>query len=109
MTETDVVWAYSKTLAVILVNLLVAHAAAPYLVRRMEPILPLLTLLGSILLLVAGIGRLGWSIQTIDGTSAPERLNDSLFWLFSQLGAFAIFLEWSLRWRAAKSQPASRS
>jgi hypothetical protein len=51
-------------------------------------------LVGSALLLVVGIGRLGWSIQTIDGHSPPERLDQVLFLILSLAGTFLLVFEY---------------
>jgi hypothetical protein len=39
---------------------------------------------------VAGIGRLGWSIQTIGGKSPPERLDQAIFFALSLSGTFLL-------------------
>ena len=54
---------------------------------------PFLFLCGTGALLVAGIGRLGWDIQTIDGHSPAEKLDQNIFLVLSLLGTFFIFLE----------------
>ena len=43
-------------------------------------------------LLWAGIGKLGWSIQTIDGKTLPERSNIAIFWILSHVGTFLLFV-----------------
>src|SRR5688572_20928973 len=45
---------------------------------------------GAGLLLAAGIGRLGWAIQTIGGTSAPEVLDRRIFTALSHVGTFLV-------------------
>ena len=54
----------------------------------------LATLIGTIVLLTAGIGKLGWEIQSYSGANPPELLNDNLFFFLSHLGMFLIFIEW---------------
>jgi|SRR3990172_10357439 len=49
-------------------------------------------LLGTGILLVAAIGRLGWSIQTIGGATAQETLDQSIFFYSSLLGTFLLVL-----------------
>ena len=56
----------------------------------------ILVCLGSALLLVAGIGKLGWSIQTYGGTTPAENLNERIFLVLSHLGTFLIFVDISL-------------
>lgn len=51
-----------------------------------------LLIVSTVVLLIAGIGKLGWSIQTWDGESMPEHLNDVLFWAFSHIGTFLLFI-----------------
>jgi hypothetical protein len=51
-------------------------------------------LLGSGLLLAAGIGRLGWSIQTWSGDSQAERLDQFIFLFLSLLGTFLMTFEY---------------
>ncbi len=52
------------------------------------------TLVGTIALLTAGLGKLGWEIQSYSGTNPPEILNDKLFLFLSHFGRFLIFVEW---------------
>ena len=53
-------------------------------------------LLGSGLLLVAAIGRLGWGIQTWGGDSPAERLDQRVFLVLSLLGTFLLVFEFFL-------------
>lgn len=50
-------------------------------------------IIGVGLLLVATIGRLGWSIQTFDGNTLGEKLNIWIFWIISCLGTFLLFVD----------------
>ena len=51
-------------------------------------------LLGSGLLLVAGIGRLGWPIQTWNGESQAEGLDMDVFLVLSLFGTFLVVFEY---------------
>ncbi len=53
----------------------------------------LFLIVGTGLLLVAGIGKLGWSIQTWDGETSAEKLNDCIFWIASYIGTFFLFTQ----------------
>jgi hypothetical protein len=53
-------------------------------------------MVGSAMLLVAAIGRLGWEIQTWDGNSTAERVDDILFWTFSVFGTALIIVDYFL-------------
>jgi hypothetical protein len=44
--------------------------------------------------LVAGIGRLGWPIQTWSGDSQAERLDQGVFLFLSLLGTFLVVFEY---------------
>lgn len=52
-----------------------------------------LFLIGTGALLVAGIGRLGWDIQTWSGNTPPEKLDDFIFWTLSLVGTFLLLLD----------------
>jgi hypothetical protein len=51
---------------------------------------------GTWMLLVATIGRLGWHIQTWDGNSPAESLDKILFWLFAVVGTAFIIADYFL-------------
>jgi hypothetical protein len=55
-----------------------------------------LFLLGTGLLLVAGIGRLGWPIQSIGGSSPAEKLDQAIFLALSLFGTFLLLLDFFL-------------
>lgn len=57
---------------------------------------PAAFLCGAGLLLVAGIGRLGWSIQTFDGESGPENLDLVIFWCLSIVGTALIVFDFAV-------------
>jgi hypothetical protein len=51
---------------------------------------------GTAMLLVAGIGRLGWNIQTYKGQSAAEKADRLIFWVLSVGGTFLLVLDFAL-------------
>ena len=53
-------------------------------------------LIGTGMLLVAGIGRLGWSIQSFDGNSGPENLDVTIFWCLSVLGTVLLVFDFAV-------------
>jgi len=55
-----------------------------------------LFLIGTGLLLVAAIGRLGWEIQTWSGKTPKEKLDKTLFWIFSVSGTFLLIFDYCL-------------
>jgi len=55
-----------------------------------------LFLFGTGILLVAGIGRLGWPIQTLGGNSPAEKLDQGIFLLLSLSGTFLLLLDYFL-------------
>ncbi|MBN1795812.1 MAG: hypothetical protein JW804_03995 [Sedimentisphaerales bacterium] len=80
----------------VFINIALAYCTAKFLItKHSKPInsyTTALLVLGTCLILIAGIGKLGWSIQTIGGNSIFEKLNNGLFWCLSHLGTFLIFL-----------------
>jgi hypothetical protein len=50
-------------------------------------------IVGTSFLLVAGIGKLGWSIQTWDGNAPAESLNEWIFLILSHIGTFLLFID----------------
>ena len=94
---------YLKTSLYVGINFVVAYIVARLLLKCYPRILEgkfrlILLLVGAALLLIAGIGKLGWhsGITTYDGDSNPEKLNDVFFVILSYLGTFCIFLDLSL-------------
>lgn len=90
----EVVRNYAKTALFVAINISAAWVLATVLgsgISRWVHLVLLGTATG--LLLVAGIGGLGWSIQTIGGSSVPERLNQRIFYCLSYLGTFLLILE----------------
>jgi len=51
---------------------------------------------GTGMLLVAGIGRLGWSIQTYKGQSPAEKADRLIFWILSVGGTHLLVLDFAL-------------
>lgn len=80
-----------------------AAAVLAWIARRKLPrlsnevVLAAANLCGTGFLLVAGIGRLGWSIQTYDGTTPPEVLDARIFWSLSVLGTVLLVYEFAAR------------
>ena len=98
-----VIFHYLKTSLYVGINLVIAYIVARNLLKCYPRILDgkfrlILLLIGTALLLIAGIGKLGWhsGITTYDGDSSPEKLNNVIFLMLSHLGAFCIFLNLSL-------------
>lgn len=87
---------YLKTFGYVLLNLMMA-ASAVHLLKVylsctiIQEFQGWLIILGTTSLLVAGIGRLSWSIQSWSGETTPEKLNNVLFYSFSHVGAFLLF------------------
>jgi hypothetical protein len=89
-----VVLKYGKAMVAVAVNIglaaILAHLAGRAVSRGIH--LALLSV-GAGLLLAAGIGRLGWAIQTIGGTSPPEVLDRRIFTALSHVGTFLVALD----------------
>ncbi len=100
----QVIYNYVKTFIYVLVDFGLAWFVAETIARRC----PAFTrdrfpktafVLGSLFLFVAGIGRLGWPIQTIKGISSPEVVDGWIFWSLSLSGTFLILLDFFSRRR----------
>jgi hypothetical protein len=94
---------YLKTSLYVGINLVVAYIVARLLLKYYSRIFDgkfklILLLVGTALLLIAGIGKLGLhsGIITWGGESGPEKFNDAIFLILSHLGTFCIFLDLSL-------------
>lgn len=79
----------------------VAFIAAWFSARRVPgmatPLLrTIIFLVGTGMLLVAGIGRIGYALQTFDGTSPAERLDEWIFWTLSLVGTFLLVYDFAL-------------
>lgn len=87
----DVVQRYVLTAAIVAAIFGVAALSARYVARNhpklASPVVRCAAfLIGTGMLLVAGIGRLGWEIQTFDGQTAAECLDQTIFWILSVVG-----------------------
>jgi O-antigen/teichoic acid export membrane protein len=51
---------------------------------------------GTGMLLVAGIGRLGWSIQTYKSQSPAEKIDRVIFWILSVGGTHLLVFDFAL-------------
>lgn len=56
---------------------------------------------GVAVLLWATLGKLGWSIQTMNGTTLPEKVNDFVYRLLYVIGSVALAFSASLAFGAA--------
>lgn len=56
---------------------------------------------GVAILLWATLGKIGWSIQTVNGTTLPEQLNDFVYRLLYVIGSVFLALSASLAFGAA--------
>lgn len=63
---------------------------AKFIIKNRQVVLMCLS---SVFLLVAGIGGLGWAIQTYDGTTPAEKLNKYIFLVLSYVGTFLMFVD----------------
>ncbi|NQT64798.1 MAG: hypothetical protein HQ554_01300 [FCB group bacterium] len=93
-----VIFSYSMSIIIVILNIGFSRVGAKYILRHYAVLLNrktflLLTLLGTGLILIAATGKLGWAIQSVGGKTTPERLNNFLFWAFSQVGVFVLFTE----------------
>jgi len=98
-----VIFHYLTTSLYVGINLVIVYIVVKFLLKCYPKILGgkfrlILLLFGTALLLIAGIGKLGWhsGITTYDGNSNPEKFNNVIFLILSHLGAFCIFLDLSL-------------
>ncbi len=101
MTTTgDIVWRYLTVFVYVFICFGAAFIVGQFSQkwpRMQRPMFrAILLIVGASLLLVAGVGKLGWEIQTIDGTSKPEMLNNSIFNMLSYAGTFCIFFDLAL-------------
>jgi hypothetical protein len=89
---------YFKTAVIVAIEFLLAWVFAKWVICRYYPRFAskmtklVLSLTGTGVLLVAGIGRLGWQIQTFAGTTPPECLDQAIFLVLSLCGTFLIVL-----------------
>ena len=93
---TEVVLHWFHYALYILLDFALAYRVACFLKSKYPKLftkkfLAILLIASSAILLVAGIGRLGWSIQTIAGKTAPEIVNNVIFLCLSYIGGFLLF------------------
>jgi len=91
-----VVFHYFKTALHVGINFTLAFAFALLLKHKCtkfitEKNLSMLLIVSSACLLIAGIGKLGWSIQTLGGNTPAENLNQTIFLCLSHFGTFLLF------------------
>lgn len=97
----EVILNYLKTFGFIAIVFPPAFLTASFLKAKCSFLLTpkihsIITLIGTVLLILAGLGKLGWSIQTASEQSQPEQLENAIFWVLTCSGMFIIFIEWSL-------------
>jgi len=87
---------YANTFVAVL-GVLAGAAMFAGLIQRFLPLLlvsplarSLWILAGTLALTTAGLGRLGWGIQSFGGTTPPELLDQTVFWCLSLFGVFCI-------------------
>lgn len=61
-----------------------------------ETLTPILYALATLLFVSAGIGRLGWEIQTWNGNTPEEKLNKWIFLVSTGLAGFLLFVAYFL-------------
>jgi len=95
---TTVIFHYFYTFICVAVNfifaLLFVHLSrlkCPKLINKDIRLIYLIV--GACFLLVASIGKLGWSIQTIGGNTPAERLNEWICIILSHIGTFFLFID----------------
>lgn len=99
-TPMDVViFNYIKAAVIVVGDFGAAWAFARWARKRLplfrsKAIRVILFLVGTGALFVAGIGRLGWDIQTWSGSSPAERLDQSIFIILSAVGTFLLMLDY---------------
>ena len=96
--STTVIFHYFYTFVSVAVNFIVAllfvcfsRSKYPKLINKHIRLVYLIV--GSGFLLVASIGKLGWSIQTYGGNTPAERLNEWIFLFLSRIGTFLLFID----------------
>jgi hypothetical protein len=97
----EVLFHYAKTAIFVLVSAGLAFLSAWILMLKIPQtntatIRTTLLLLGTSFLLVAGVGKLGWSIQTFGGDTIAENWNEGVFLFLSYGGTFLLFLDIAL-------------
>jgi hypothetical protein len=92
---------YLKTVAIVAADFFAAWAVTRRMPRqfawfRSQTTRIFLFLTGTGALLVAGIGRLGWAIQSWSGQSSSEHLDQGIFFILSVGGTFLLVLDYFL-------------
>jgi len=90
---------YIKNLVLVSIVLLISFILAKYITILLPNIITpksrvIIFLIGSGLMLVAAISRLGFEFQTFDGSSPPEILFSLLFWGFSVIGTILLVFDY---------------
>lgn len=104
-----VVGSYLKAAISTVLCILVTGGLAWWLMKRrgFEPSRRLILLLrfwSAGLLLAAVFGKMGWEIQTINGSTLMERVNNALHWLLYFPGMIILFLSLWFEWIQTKDQ-----
>lgn len=107
---TEVFHAYLKAFGSVALSFAVAFIAVASLrcvikCRVSRCMHQIITLIGTVILFATVLGRLGWSIQTYDGNTPLELLDQTAFLWLTHLGMFLIFMEWILSY--LESRPGS--
>jgi hypothetical protein len=89
---------YIITLFWVLGNIGIAYISAKILQNYFseyitEKKISIFLLIGLAIILTAGLGKLGWEIQTMSGTSPQESLNKIVFKIFSHIGTYILFTD----------------
>lgn len=109
VTTPDVFLHYFYYLLYIVIDFFVALGFARLLKSKCpklltEKNLAILLIVSSGILLLAGIGKVGWSIQTFSGTTQPENVNNYIFQGLSFFGGFLLFTYLSLTFLMLKKE-----
>jgi len=95
---STVIFHYFGVLIQVAVNFIVAllyvrwlRSRCPKLINKHMRLVYLLIAAG--FLLVASIGKLGWSVQTYNGHTDAERLNECIFIILSHIGTWFLFVD----------------
>jgi uncharacterized membrane protein len=93
-----VLWHYFVALLVVIgavvCGTVTARLAVTRLGSRLAAARTVAFAFGAGLLLVAGIGRIGWGIQSWSGESPAEVLDKWMFWVFSWLGTALLVVDY---------------
>lgn len=105
---TTVIFHYFYTFIFVAVNFIFAllfvrfsRSKCPKLINKHIRLVYLIV--GAGFLLVASIGKSGWSIQTWSGDTPPERLNEWIFIILSHIGTFLLFIDLNYTYLSQKN------